>query len=665
MKLYLLLIGLCLCCLSLSVQAQVPPVPTTAPDTLISRDSYIRSDRLGITFISSVDSQNTTERYKNALLLGAGWNRWPLYWNRIEIVPDQWDWSGYDRLVSNDIRNGISINAILLGRPEFRADGTSIAGLKEPIFENGSDLPRDGVRINPNNPWARYVFEVVSRYKPGGILAQQQSWRPNQGVRVWEVWNEPDFPSFWQGGKDAYARMLKTAYIVTKTLDPDSTVMFGGLLYATEDNWLSQVLGIFSYDGLSEQYNWFMDAVAIHSYDDPWRSAWLTLYAKQSLRAYGINRPIWVNETGVSVWNDYPGPTWVTSREQRIRLATTDQQAYFFITSAAYAWSEGADKVFFHQLYDDCGNYPAGTNFPPHNGELCANNSTCFGDAWGIYRNPADSVCFSQHPFANTARPVANAYRLVSEVFGREAFGNGDVQTIDGKVIVISFERPRTQERVLVIWNRTLDPVVFPLDKTSDSAVLYTLQGVQSILPDADGIYRLSLAPAADYNFPDLDNQRMTAIGGEPIILVEHVQGGFSPTPSADIVVDTLPSDAIIRGTIQPTPGSILAPPVPPTVDPASDVTEPQTMMEALAQTSPAIFTVRWNAIDDSGISKYFVWVRIDGGEWLPWMETTALESDYAGESGRTYEFAVWAQDLAGNWSPNTDLQAQAMTRVE
>lgn len=646
-----------------TIVAQVPPVPTSAPGSLARQDSYIRSDRLGITFISSIDNTNNPERYRNALILGAGWNRWPLYWNRVENQPNEWDWTAYDNLVENDIRNGLNINAILLGRPEFRKDGSVIQGIYEPIFADGKDTPTDGVSINPNNPWAQYVFEAVSRYKPGGTLSRQRNFRDGQGVSVWEVWNEPDFAPFWQGGIPAYARMLKSAYIVIKAVDPSATVLFGGLLYATDDTWLTQVLAIFQDDRLRDEYNWFMDVVAIHSYDDPWRSAWLTLYVRQSLKAYGLERPIWLNESGVSVWNDYPGPIWANDPAQRIRLATSEQQAHYFIMSSAYAWSEGADKVFFHQLYDDCGNQPAGTDFPPHNGELCS-SGTCFGDAFGIYRNSTNSVCYSQHPLANTPRPIASAYRLVAEIFGREEFTNGNVETIDGKVTVISFDRPRTEERILVIWNRTYEAVTFPLTPLGASATVYTLNGVQQIAPDTDGYYYFNLEPAGDFSFPDVDASRITAIGGEPLIVIESENGINAPV--GDFVIASADeNDTIIRPTLEPTTGAIILQSSAPTVAPADDVTPPIPTMEPLPPTSNPIFTVRWDAEDDGQVTNYFVWVRIGGGDWLPWLETSNTESDYAGESGKLYEFAVWAQDAGGNWSTNTDLQPMTSTKVE
>src|ERR1041384_632977 len=107
-------VGLLFLLLSFTTQAQ-PQFP------------YIKAPRLGITFISSLDHPANDLRYQRALLLGAAWNRWPMYWDRIELAPNIFDWTGYDRLVSQDIQHGLSINAILLGRPAFHAQGGDIA----------------------------------------------------------------------------------------------------------------------------------------------------------------------------------------------------------------------------------------------------------------------------------------------------------------------------------------------------------------------------------------------------------------------------------------------------------------------------------------------------------------------------------------------------------
>ena len=500
-------------------QAQVPRVPTSVPGTLIEAGDYIRANRLGITFISYVDDNRAAERYRNALLLGAGWNRWPLYWDRVELQPGSYDWSAYDRLVAADIRNGLNINAILLGRPGFWQDGGSIINLFAPVFANGTDNGNAETLINPDNAWAQFVHYAVTRYRPGGVLAQHNGFGAGQGISAWEVWNEPDIPQFWTGGSEAYARLLKTAAIVIKTVDPQAQVIFGGLLYASDQSFLTQVLHQFRTDPLRHQFNWFFDIMAVHSYEDPWRSGWLTKVVQDTLSQYELARPVWVNETGVSVWNDYPGPVWAYGAEQRRRLATAEQQAHFLIMSAAFAWSKGVEVVFYHQLYDDCGNYPAGTDFPFHKGEHCANGA-CYGDAFGLYRNPNNSACFSHHPFANTPRPAAMAFQLLADVFGDQPFVPLSLTGLNETVTTIVFQRAN-HERIIVVWNNTRQLLQHTMRASGAGANVYLLSGGVSPLPAVGGVYTLDLKPAGDFSYPDLETNRSSAIGGEPVILVE------------------------------------------------------------------------------------------------------------------------------------------------
>jgi hypothetical protein len=620
------------------------------------QDLYIRSDRLGIAHISSASRDTPEERYQHALLLGAGWNRWPLYWNWVETTPGNWNWSAFDRQVLDDLQHGLQINAILLGRPEFYSGENQIKGLYEPIFADGSDTPGEGIKpLNPNNKWAHFVYEAVNRYKPGGALAQSVFLAPGDGIRVWEVWNEPDHLSFWSGNIHEYARLLKTSYIVAKMVDPQAQILFGGLLYGTDDNWLAQVLNVFINDPLHEQFNWFMDIVAVHSYNDPWRSGWLTLYTRQTLVSFGIDKPIWLNETGVPVWDDYPGPVW---NPDSTHFANSEQQAWYFIQSATFAWSEGADKIFFHQLYDDCGDQPAGSDFPPHGGELCVDNAVCWGSSHGIYRNNPDMACFTQHPLPGTARPAARAYRLLAEVFGTEPFTNGRREFIDDRFTTLLFDRPASNERITVMWNRTQEEAIFELPAAGDNGQLISLHGQSIITADENGIYSLSLQPAAPDTDLSEDDTGRVAIGGAPFILIEYVTGEVTPD---DITLDD------VNGTqtqIERTPVPTQLPPRP-TTDPQFDTRPPVAYILGLPEISEPAFTVAWRGDDDSGIANYIIWVRIDGGEWQPWLDTTDTSAIYSGSPGRSYEFAVWAVDLADNWSENINLQPQATTRVE
>ena len=53
--------------------------------------------------------------------------------------------------------------------------------------------------------------------------------------------------------------------------------------------------------------------------------------AGNTLRSRGLDKPIWLNETGVPAWNDYPGPVWDPHSGLR---ATTQEQAHYTIQTA-------------------------------------------------------------------------------------------------------------------------------------------------------------------------------------------------------------------------------------------------------------------------------------------------------------------------------------------
>jgi hypothetical protein len=76
--------------------AQSAPTPVSANSIYTGRQ-FVRSDRLGITFISSAQLEADDARYQNALLLGAGWTRWPLIGGLLKSRP----MSGIGQLMMN------------------------------------------------------------------------------------------------------------------------------------------------------------------------------------------------------------------------------------------------------------------------------------------------------------------------------------------------------------------------------------------------------------------------------------------------------------------------------------------------------------------------------------------------------------------------------------
>lgn len=528
----------------------------------------------GVVFISSAEdrapgsgrtAESLAQQYQNGLATGATWNRWPLYWFNIEQSPGTFNWSTQDATVQGDIAQGLKLNAILLGTPGFYTTDDAVRasrtprlrpgqlsldsperatplGLFEPIFSDGSDIPGTGKSPNPANKWATFVWLAVNRYKPGGELAQTNGWPAGVGITHWEMWNEPDLASFWDASVEDYARLLKVSYLIAKQADPNAQVLFAGMANNfAKLNYYRDVLEIFADDPLADEYGFFHDIFATHSYFHAWKSWYHTYRALGVMRDFGLDKPIWLNESGVPAWDDYPGPVWDPMSALR---ATAAEQADYVIQSAFYALFAGADNIFHFQLYDGCGNQPAGTDFPPHNGELCDENGEyegkpCAGDANGLFRNPTDMSCFTQHPQPGSARPTLSSFQVLTtylvdvEPYWRKRPGEPNVcpmQRPDGSIYMqppqewIAFYRAETEERIVGMWTLCDREETAIIDATSPDgrALLVYADGRSQNIAAVDGHYTIELPPATNRNpFPGQAVNPLFPIGGSPVLLIE------------------------------------------------------------------------------------------------------------------------------------------------
>ncbi|MCP4363038.1 MAG: hypothetical protein GY796_33955 [Chloroflexi bacterium] len=620
--------------------------------TSTPRTSSSTQPAYGVNFISSAEHHADEQQYQNGLSTGAGWNRWPLYWFNIEQSQDNFNWSTQDTAVIGDITHGLQINAILLGTPSFYT--TSLAqqqptnsrpspltinapqaatpsGLYDAIFNDGSDTPGAGKTINPNNKWANFVSLAVQRYMPDGVLAQSQGWLAGEGITHWEIWNEPDYRFFWDGTMADYGRLLKVAYLVIQQTDPNAQVMFGGLSNINNSsvanfNFFSDVMTLYDADGEAATYNYYHDIVATHNYFYSWQSWYYVWRVGNTLADRGLDKPIWLNETGVAAWDDYPGPVWDSQSGYR---ATISEQADFVIQTAFYSVFAGADAIFHFQLYDGCGNQPADTDFPPHSGDMCDENGNvpgtnfpCAGDANGLFRNPTDAVCFTQHPQPETARPNFAAYKTLTDYFTdveplwRLRPGSND--PANGPQEWIAFYQPTSSSRILGMWSRfgVAQTAVVSSTNQSGSGLLIGPDGITQTLTAQNGHFTIQLPAASNQNAPWDPN--LYAIGGRPYILIEQ---------------DTLP--------------------------PLVTVSAP-----TIAQD---IIPISWSGQDDgSGVQNYDVWVSADGGANQMWLTATVeLSATFQAELERQYTFTVYARDRAGNVSGGTAVTVQTLDLPE
>ncbi len=586
------------------------------------------NDRFGLCFISAPDNLADETRYRGALATGARWDRWPLYWHWVDRGGYVGDHTGgshdYDTLVRQEIAHGLIPIVILMGTPaRYTANNdvvpalsqankfsplkehvapasmatTPPVGLFEPIFADGTDDVGPGQQINPANVWAGFVFYTVERYRPGGILAKQQGWSRQTGIRYWEVWNEPDYDLFWQGTVEEYYRLLEVAYKSIKAADPEATVILGGLAFYDKPDWLATLLRQAGGDP-SQAY---FDVLSFHHYLNIYNSERLILQTRTTLATFGLAHvPIWITESGVSVWDDYPATTYSVSADEPFR-ATMPEQAAYVIQHPALAFYNGVERYYHFMLHDDCGDGPS--------------------SAYGLRQNFTPHVC---NPAEGKPRPAYAAYQLVAAQFQdliplwREKKYEQDQ---------VAFYRPGDQSRLLAVWATQGLTVTTTISATGETAQLYWIESHTSLsgttglsrtltLTPNQGVYTLTLPPATNQNAVS-SNDPTYQIGGRPYLLVER---------------DTLPPQATVN-------------PLPPT-------------------SPPGFVVAWQGDDSGSGMASYEVWASQDDQPLQLWLaDTTATQAEYTGDVGHAYGFAVRARDRAGNEAP-LPTEAQATTQV-
>ena len=240
--------------------------------------------------------------------IGVGLVRQYVWWDRIETSPGVYDWSRTDQLFTDTSARGMRVLPTLLYPPGFYSS--------EPAGSTSSAL------FPPSDPetMARFAEAMARRYGPRGTFwcslpdVPATCRTPYLPVPAWEVWNEPDFPSWWKGTPNAaeYVPLLRAVASGLRRADPAVEVVLGSLTNdgGTDGNYLEQLYQL----GAAP---WF-DTIAINPYGvsvaDTVR--WVREVRARTLE-YGDGRtPIRVTEYG-----------WATGGRSTLTVTTEECQA--------------------------------------------------------------------------------------------------------------------------------------------------------------------------------------------------------------------------------------------------------------------------------------------------------------------------------------------------
>lgn len=173
------------------------------------------ADRYG--YNAHIEQQADPVRYVALIRDGAADTvRDDVDWPAVEPAKGRFNWSEPDRWIGCAARAGLHP---LLGLT------------RAPAWASGSSSQYWTPPRHPSD-FGAFAAAVASRYGAGGTYWKQHPTVPIVLPAGIELWNEPNVSAFWGGLKpdpQKFAAMVKSAYTAVKSIDPNLTVVTGGL----------------------------------------------------------------------------------------------------------------------------------------------------------------------------------------------------------------------------------------------------------------------------------------------------------------------------------------------------------------------------------------------------------------------------------------------------
>lgn len=464
---------------------------------------------------------------------GIGWERVLFYWREIQPSPDHWRDDYFPPgILQRELSAGREIVGLLINPPGWANSNRGDKGVPDGLY-----LPYN----HPDNRWGQFVSRIVTQYR--GV------------IRHWILWNEPDvwdpshFGHTWDGTVEEFAQLTKVGYLAAKAADPDCVVHLAGLTYWWDAEYgrqpyFQRLLEVLSQDTDAAAHGFYFDVASLHIYFKPRTIPLLIGHTQDTMRRYGLDKPIWLDETNAPPRDDPAHPI----DHPRFPVTLSEQQAFLF-QAFALALSAGAERVAVYKMSDR-----------PH--------IEPWEEPFGLVRPDG------------SRRPAYEALKSIIRLFSGTQTAEWDDHDAYAAVTLDQGEKTTT-----LLWNWTSEELPVQIAAVAPSAELISPDAPSaSITPEA-GQYRLTLPPAECGSGGHCD------IGGKPLILVEagaaHLRGQFvPPTATAQPANTPLPP----THTSTPTPSPTKSPVTMPSAMPSPTRPQPKATGAAAAATAtPAL----------------------------------------------------------------------------
>ena len=268
----------------------------------------------------------TPEQYKQQMqrfhALGLEWVRVDLHWDRHEPSEGRYRLGELDGVVDSLKQEQLKSVFYLVGSAPHATSAPS-----------GSPTP-DQFPPKQAQVFAERMAMLAKRYP---------------SIDAWQVWNEPNLPSFWRPNEDAeaYSGLLQQSAKALRQVDPNKPVVMGGMAYYSQmpvkGGLMLESLGKLGVQQLGT-------IIAYHPYsqtpetDEPGKRDFILRSQQLNQMLRGVQVPaIWATEWG---WSSYAGPIELQE------LIGEQGQADYVLRRLALMSALDYDKLFLFALSD-------------------------------------------------------------------------------------------------------------------------------------------------------------------------------------------------------------------------------------------------------------------------------------------------------------------------
>ncbi len=285
--------------------------------------SFVDDTAFGLHVPRIADGADPSVSYGTVRLWDSG-----VTWGQVERRKEHYWWVGLDKAIAAANAQNAEILYVLGSTPAWAASN-----------RGQGTYPNRGAASNPRSitDWRRWVTSVVTRH--------------GNSIDAYQIWNEANLPTFWQGTPTQMARLTLEAHRIIARLDPTAKVVA-----ASSTVRLSSAFDRFfpAYLTQLRRRGWPVDAFAIHTYGPSTgtpalRATYVAKARKALRRAHAPTRPLWDTEVNYGISG--PGAAYPDKDIAGTKAAVYVAQTYLdgirlrIARTYWYAWSPPTDLL--------------------------------------------------------------------------------------------------------------------------------------------------------------------------------------------------------------------------------------------------------------------------------------------------------------------------------